>query len=138
MSMVHEDVGEFSKALQEAVWQECHQVEKRKEGRRKMVTEIEEQSTNGKAVVKRPEAAKSLKFAQRGIRSGEDFANTMSALMSDLLEGNITPDVGNAVCNAGGKLLKMVEMQYKYASPPAVVKDRPNIALAELDTPASE
>ena len=40
----------------------------------------------------------------------------MSALMSDLVEGKVTPQVGNAVCNAGGKLLKMVEMTYKYGS----------------------
>lgn len=38
----------------------------------------------------------------------------MSALMSDLIEGKITPGVGNAACNAGGKLLKMVEMEAKY------------------------
>lgn len=34
--------------------------------------------------------------------------------MSDLIEGNITPQVANAACNAGGKLLKVVEMEYKY------------------------
>jgi len=38
----------------------------------------------------------------------------MSALMSDLIEGRVTPSVGNATCNAGGKLLKVVELQYKY------------------------
>lgn len=38
----------------------------------------------------------------------------MSALMSDLIEGKITPSIGNATCNAGGKLLKVVEMQIKY------------------------
>ena len=38
----------------------------------------------------------------------------MSALMSDLIEGNITPQVGNATVNAGGKLLKVVELQLKY------------------------
>lgn len=38
----------------------------------------------------------------------------MSALMSDILEGKVTPQVGNAVVNAGGKLLKVVEMQAKY------------------------
>jgi len=38
----------------------------------------------------------------------------MSALMSDLIEGNITPQVGNATVNAGGKLLKIVELQLKY------------------------
>ena len=34
--------------------------------------------------------------------------------MSDLIEGNITPQVGNATVNAGGKLLKIVELQLKY------------------------
>lgn len=38
----------------------------------------------------------------------------MSALMSDVIEGRITTDVANAACNAGGKLLKVVEMQYRY------------------------
>ena len=103
-----------------------------------MVETIQAETTNGQEMAERTtDAPKSLRFARDGIRTGEDFANTMSALMSDLIEGSITPEVGNAVCNAGGKLLKMVEMQYKYASPPQVVKERPNIALAELST-ASE
>jgi len=38
----------------------------------------------------------------------------MSALMSDLLGGSITPGIANATCNAGGKLLKMVELNLKY------------------------
>jgi hypothetical protein len=40
----------------------------------------------------------------------------MSALMSDLIEGRVSPGVGNATCNAGGKLLKVTEMQYKYGT----------------------
>lgn len=38
----------------------------------------------------------------------------MSALMSDLLAGTVSPQVGNAACNAGGKLLKIIEMQHRY------------------------
>lgn len=34
--------------------------------------------------------------------------------MSDIIEGSITPQVSNAAVNAGGKLLKIVEMQLKY------------------------
>jgi len=34
--------------------------------------------------------------------------------MSDIITGKVTPQMGNATCNAGGKLLKMVEMTYKY------------------------
>lgn len=51
--------------------------------------------------------------------TGAHFAELMSALMSDLICGAVTPDVGNAACNAGGKLLKIVEMQHKYGSPQA-------------------
>lgn len=40
----------------------------------------------------------------------------MSALMSDVIEGSITPQVANATVNAGGKLLKVVELQLKYGS----------------------
>jgi hypothetical protein len=38
----------------------------------------------------------------------------MSAIMTDLIVGSITPQTSNAVCNAGGKLLKVVELQLKY------------------------
>jgi hypothetical protein len=51
------------------------------------------------------------------VKTGEDFANLMSALMSDVLDGSITPMVANATVNAGGKLLKVVEMQYRYGTP---------------------
>ncbi len=62
------------------------------------------------------EPPRSLVIAKNGVRTGTDFANLMSALMSDLIEGKITPGVGNAACNAGGKLLKVVDMQMRYGS----------------------
>lgn len=37
-------------------------------------------------------------------------------LMGDIISGRVTPAVGNATCNAGGKLLKVVEMQYKFGT----------------------
>ena len=40
----------------------------------------------------------------------------MSSLMSDLVDGSISPMVANATVNAGGKLLKVVEMQYRYGT----------------------
>lgn len=60
------------------------------------------------------EQPRSLALADRGVRTGADFANMMSALMSDIISERISPVVANAACNAGGKLLKVVEMQYKY------------------------
>lgn len=38
--------------------------------------------------------------------------------MTDVIRGALTPEVTNAACNAGGKLLKMVELEYKYATEP--------------------
>jgi hypothetical protein len=34
--------------------------------------------------------------------------------MSDVIEGKITPQIANASVNAGSKLLKIVELQFKY------------------------
>ena len=74
-------------------------------------------NTHMVAKVSKGKTARSLALAQDGITSGVDFARIMSALMSDVIEGAITPDIANATCNAGGKLLKVVEMQYKFAPP---------------------
>lgn len=52
--------------------------------------------------------------SKRGIRVGTDFADLMAALLTDLPSNLIAPNVANAMCNAGGKLLKIVEMQHKY------------------------
>lgn len=59
---------------------------------------------------------RSLAISEAGIRTGSDFANLMSALMSDIIAGRVTPSIGNAACNAGSKLLKVVEMQFKYGT----------------------
>lgn len=40
----------------------------------------------------------------------------MSALMSDVIEGRVSAETANAACNAGGKMLKVVEMQYRYGT----------------------
>ena len=74
----------------------------------------------GTANSQRPATAstdpRSLAIAQRGIKSGNDFADFMSALMTDIIDQRVSPGIGNAACNAGGKLLKIVEMQYKYGT----------------------
>ena len=70
-------------------------------------------------ILKEQCSSRSEAIAQKGIESGVDFARLMSALMSDVIEGAITPEIANATVNAGGKLLKVVEMQYKYAPPKA-------------------
>lgn len=74
-----------------------------------------------------PERPRSHAISEKGIKSGQDFAELMSALMSDVLDGRISTDVANAACNAGGKMLKVVEMQYRYGKQAA--EDRPKFML---------
>ncbi len=62
----------------------------------------------------------------------------MSALMSDLIEGNVTPQVGNATVNAGGKLLKVVELQLKYGSPEQGGQSSKSLNLIPEDSEDSE
>lgn len=98
---------------------------------------------NGKGVTKAGAAAPaksngkpaSLAFADKGITTSRDFAGFMSALMSDLIVGRISPGVGNAACNAGGKLLKMVEMQHKYGKPHSGSADGPKDLLLAASQP---
>lgn len=57
---------------------------------------------------------RSIALAERGITTGAEFATVMSALLTDTIAGRIQPQTANAVCNISGKLLKVVELQYKY------------------------
>lgn len=63
---------------------------------------------NGKSV------PRSLEIARKGVQTSCDFALMMSALMSDVVEGLISPGMSNAAVNAGGKMLKCVELSIKY------------------------
>lgn len=71
-------------------------------------------ATNGSEAVSENGRPRSADFAARGVRTAGDFAGLMSSLMSDVLEGRVTPGVCNAAVNAGGKLLKVVDMAHKY------------------------
>jgi hypothetical protein len=78
---------------------------------------------------------RSRQYADAGIKTANDFASMMSALMSDLIDGRIGSDVGNAVCNAGGKMLKVVEMQHRYGKQnPAFPHQGKMLQLVELTT----
>src|SRR3982751_1735881 len=57
---------------------------------------------------------RSLIIAEGGINTAQQVSSLMSALRPELLNGSVTPGIGNATCNAGGKLLKMVELNQKY------------------------
>ena len=75
---------------------------------------MEKKTIGGDAEAAGSGKCRSLPIASAGVRTGDDFTRFMSALMTDVIEGNITPMVANAACSAGAKLLKAVELQYKY------------------------
>lgn len=83
-------------------------------GIQEMPKTVKKTAKRDSAMAPVPQKPRSLAVAARGVTTGNDMAQLMSALMSDLIEGRISPAVGNATCNASGKLLKVVEMQYKY------------------------
>lgn len=62
------------------------------------------------------EKTKSAAIATGGIHTAAQFANLMSAVMSDLLDGSITPEVGNVVCKAAKNLLDVVEMSHRHGN----------------------
>jgi hypothetical protein len=57
----------------------------------------------------------------------------MSALVTDVIRGSLTPEVTNAACNASGKLIKMVELEYKYAQEPERRRRNLNVAFETVD-----
>lgn len=83
------------------------------------------ESGSGDAAAIETTGARSSAIAARGVATGADFAALMSALMSDVIEGKIPPHVASAAVNAGGKLLKVVEMEYKYGPRGATAEPAP-------------
>lgn len=73
----------------------------------------------------------SQRIARRGIRTAADFAELMSALMSDVICEEITPNIANAACNAGGKLLKVVELNHRHGTSDERRGGRKDLVLAE-------
>ena len=74
---------------------------------------------------------RSLSIAAKGISSSSDFRDFMSALMSDVISGRVTAQVTNAACNAGGKMLKMVELECHYGTRPENKRRTMSLAFEE-------
>lgn len=83
-----------------------------------MATKKPSSTKNGKATVEKHEKVQHeptrIAIAKAGINDSIQFAKFMSAIMTDVACGCMTPEEANASCNAGGKMLKVVEMQMKY------------------------
>jgi hypothetical protein len=58
--------------------------------------------------------AKCFTIFENGVKTAREFAAGMSLLMGDVLSQRVSPQIANAVCNAGGKMLKAIEMEKRY------------------------
>ncbi len=56
----------------------------------------------------------------------------MSYIMGDVVAGRLSPPAANAAINAGGKLLKVVELQIKYGTPEKGI-GRKDLPLADVE-----
>lgn len=55
-----------------------------------------------------------LPISDGGINTAQDFARFMSAMIGDVISGRISSSKAQAASQTGGKLLKVIEMQYRY------------------------
>ena len=76
-----------------------------------------DQKAHGRAL------ARSVTLGQHGVTTSRHFKELMAALMSDVLSKAVDVDVANAVCNAGGKLVKMLELEFKFGSHKSASED---------------
>lgn len=93
----------------------------------------------GKKITRRTQkdTPRSIALAERGIHTGSEFASVMSALLTDTIAGRVDPQVANSVCNISGKLLKVVELQYKYGKAVEGQTER-MLALTPIASPQTE
>jgi hypothetical protein len=50
------------------------------------------------------------------VKTSADLTNMMAGLMAGLISGAVSPNVSNAVVKAGNLLVKVAEMEIKYAN----------------------
>src|SRR4051812_28504212 len=95
---------------------EKHRAQKPKEPKEPKVTNVTSaivaRKENKMAI--QTENPTSAMIAARGIKTAADFAQFMGAMMEDLVEGRIEPDVAQAACKAGAAMLQVVKMQLEY------------------------
>lgn len=69
--------------------------------------------TNGKPLSPRPPDSVRL-IEEQGIRTSRDASNVLVAIAKDVGRQSMTPQVGNTMCNALGKMIRVKELEIKY------------------------
>jgi hypothetical protein len=78
-----------------------------------MATRIQQTTKKAQSLAKK-DPPRCLEHFDKGIHTCGQLAAGMSMLMSDLIAERVGTSIGNAVCNAGAKMLKAVEMQQRF------------------------
>lgn len=81
-----------------------------------MSTASEKVVTGSEVVPAEPATPNCLAIGERGIRTAQDFAQFMSAMMGDVISGRLGTGKAATATRSGVALLKVIEMQYKYGS----------------------
>jgi hypothetical protein len=76
--------------------------------------DIETSNDGNTKGAERTKQSKSVDIAQHEIQTTGDYAALMSALITDVVKGDITPTILNAAVNAGRQLVKITELNLKY------------------------
>lgn len=78
------------------------------------MSQSSKKKSNGHSEVIQKDQPRSIAVAEKGIHTSQDVKNLMANVAIDVIANRMTPSVANAACNSIGKLLKTVEMEYKY------------------------
>ena len=58
--------------------------------------------------------AHAVELATQGVRVDKEYLDLMTALMCDVVQGKVAPQVVNAACNAGARVLQLIELRLRY------------------------
>ena len=60
---------------------------------------------------------RSIAVASKGIETGRDLANLLTALMADVLDGTVEDKTANTICAVADRLIRVADLQYREKLP---------------------
>lgn len=68
-------------------------------------------------IAKESSESRSLGVIREGIQTSDDFLKLSGAMLSDLVEGKMTTDVGNCMSQVARNMLSMLKMKLMFEKP---------------------
>ena len=79
----------------------------------------------------------SLLVGERGVKTTSDLAEFFTALMTDVVSGNVLAEDATAVCKAGDKVIRAVEIELEHGGGQPVQLYRRTVQASRPSLPAS-